>query len=327
MAEFDYGIVGTDLFSGLLAGLLARDHGKTVVRIGQRPSPQRLWRSLPVALPVATRPGTWDMVRRGERETRDLLHAMGVSAAIAASEAALIGDRPSSAEALDHLAHIAVGYGHQVRRIDSGWALRSVSILDRDAINTGLMEWLGGLGVRHVDDGEVDATLTILADDTAIFDRVSEAQRPDVLVSQAMTSTSIVATRPLPARVQRFIDRGVTLFGQSGNTVLALVSGEQDVEARLASTLPGPFPMKRLATTRYRRFLTSDGAPLIGRMKGTRQFIAAGLGDCAPFLAPAMARFLVGKSEGSERSWLLAHDFARPRANVADFIPALEAAQ
>ena len=85
--------------------------------------------------------------------------------------------------------------------------------------------------------------------------------------------------------------------------------------------------MKRLASTRYRRIATTDGAPVIGRLKGTKQFVIAGLGDCAPFIAPAVARFLAGKSEGSEKRWLLAHDPARLRATVADFVPSMDFAQ
>jgi hypothetical protein len=252
---------------------------------------------------------------------------MGLPAAISLAEVALLGDGPNTIEALDHLVHVAVGYGHQVRRTERGWALRRVSMLDRDTIDPRLADWLNGLGVRQVDDGPIDAALSVLAEDAAILDGLGEAQRADVLVSQAMTSTSVVVTRTPPVGTQRFLDRGVTLHVQGKNTVLALVSGEREVEARLASTLPGPFPLKRLATTRYRRIVTRDGAPLIGRMRGTKQFVIAGLGDSAPFLAPVMARFLAGKSEGTEKSWVLAHDSARPRANVADFVPAMDAAQ
>ena len=108
--------------------------------------------------------------------------------------------------------------------------------------------------------------------------------------------------------------------------VLAIVSGEHDVDARLASTLPGPFPMKRLATTRYRRFVTADGAPLIGQV-GKTTFVVAGLGDTAPFFAPSIARLLAGtsrtrtKSSGSQR---MIH--ASERTAIADFVSAAEAA-
>jgi hypothetical protein len=327
MAEFDFAIAGTDLFSGLLAGLLARDHGKKIVRIGRLPSTQRLWRAIPLALPLATRPAAWRMVRGGEAEIRDLAGQIGQPDAMTSSEVALFGDYGNTTVALDHLVHIAAGYGHQVRRFDGGWALRRVTLLDRDAIDARLSGWLEAAGVRTVDEASADAALTILADDEAILDSLDEDRRPALLISEAMTSTLIVSSRPPAIPIQRFVDRGVTLVARPGNTILALVSGERDVEARLASTLRGPFPVKRLATTRYRRLITRDGAPLIGRLKGTRHFVVAGLGDSAAFLAPAMARFLAGTSERDEKSWFAAHDPSRPRASVVDFAPGAEAAQ
>jgi hypothetical protein len=326
MAEFDFAIAGTDLFSGLLAGLLARDHGKKVVRIGRRPSAQRLWRAIPLALPLATRPAAWRMVRGGEAEMRNLAGQIGGPDAMESSEVVIYGDTGDTTVALDHLIHIAAGYGHQVRRLDGGWALRRVTLLDRDAIDAPLAGWLEAAGVRTVDEGSADAALTILADDEAILDGLDEDRRPALLVSEAITSTMIVSARPPAVPIQRFVDRGVTLVARPGNTLLALVGGEHDVEARLASTLRGPFPVKRLATTRYRRLVTQDGAPLIGRIKGTRHFVVAGLGDSAAFLAPAMARFLAGTSEREEKSWFAAHDPSRPRTSLVDFAPHAEKA-
>lgn len=324
MAEFDIAIIGSSLFSGLLAGVLARDHGRKVARIGRRRSSQRLPRGLDLALPLATRPISWALLRRAEAETRTLLGSMGLPDAVGTSEAALITDLPASAAALDHVAHLAAGYGHQVGRLPSGWALRSVSILDREAIEARLGDWLNAAGVTTLEEGTADASLTVLGDDAAIFDHVPEGQRPPLLISQAMTGTLVVSPRGMPTRLQRFVDRGVTLLARPGNTVLALVRGETDVEARLASTLPGPFPMKRLATTRYRRFVTADGAPVIGQLG--KQFVAAGLGSAASFVAPAIARLLAGKADGGEARWFATHDPALSREAVAEFAAAAEVA-
>jgi hypothetical protein len=138
-----------------------------------------------------------------------------------------------------------------------------------------------------------------------------------------MTSTLLVS-RPLPTPVRRFADRGVTLVSRPANTVLAIISGEDEVDARLASTLPGPFPMKRLATTRYRRFTTRDGAPVIGKVG--KQFLIAGLADAAPFFAPALARLIAGTPEPDEKRWFAAHDPAKDRTAIADFVAAAETA-
>ncbi|MEO7221284.1 MAG: hypothetical protein ABIY37_02330, partial [Devosia sp.] len=96
MAEFDIAIVGTNLFSGLVAGILARDQGKRVVRIGRPHSPQRLPRSLNLALPLATRPETWRMLRRTEAETRTLLGSIGVAESVATTEMEVVADLPQT---------------------------------------------------------------------------------------------------------------------------------------------------------------------------------------------------------------------------------------
>lgn len=320
MAEFDFAIVGTNMLSGLLAGVLARDHGKRIVRVGAPRSAQRLPRSLDLPLPLATRPASWRILREAEADTRDLLGSLGVPEALGRTEAAISADLPDTAAALDHMAHLALSYGHQVRRLPKGWAFRRISLIDAAALDARLGEWLKVAGVTSLDAGPADAAITILADDAAIFEHLPEAQRPAPLVSQAMTSTLLVVPRPLPCAMQYFPDRGVALLQRPGQTALALVSGETEIEARLASVLAGPFPVKRLATTRYRRFVTSDGAPLIGRLKPSRQFVIAGLGDAAAFFAPALARFVAGASNADERRWFAAHDPAQPRDAIAEFI-------
>jgi hypothetical protein len=323
MAEFDFAIVGTGPLSGLLAGILARDHGKKVVHVGRPVSAQRLPRSLDLALPLATRPESWRMLRQAEADTRVLLGSMGIPESVTAVEMELVADLPDTAVALDHLAHLALGYGHQVRRIAGGWAFRRVGTIGREAVEKRLPDWLQATGAVRIDEGDVDATTTVLAEDDAISDEISPSDRPAALVSQAMTTTLIVS-RPLTAPVRRFADRGVTLVARPGNTMLAIVGGEQDVDARLASTLPGPFPMKRLATTRYRRLLSADGAPVFGTVGS--QFIVAGLGDAAPFFAPSLARLLAGASGVEEAEWFAAHAPTADRSRVADFVSSIEAA-
>jgi len=317
MAEFDIAIVGTSPFCGLLAGVLARDHGKKVVRVGRPRSAQRLPRSLDFALPLATRPETWRLLRRAEAETRALLGSMGIPESARVSEVELVADLSPTAMALDHHAHIALGYDHQVRRTPAGWAFRRVTRLDADAIERRLSDWLTAAGAATIDDGTVEATTTVLGDDDAIFDAIGEADRPAPLVSQAMTSTLLVS-RSLPTPIRRFADRGVTLVARPANTVLAIVSGEEDVDARLASTLQGPFPMKRLATTRYRRFTTRDGAPVVGKVG--KRFLIAGLADAAPFFAPSIGRLIAGTPEADEKRWFAAHDPAKDRAAITDVV-------
>lgn len=317
MAEFDFAIHGWGLLSTLLAGLLARDHGKRVVRIGLRPSPQRLPRSIDLALPFSVHPANWRMIRAAEVETRALLASLGATEGWSETNVGIVTDTAAGAQAIDHLAHLALGYGHQIGRLANGWAMRRVGLLHPEFLADKLTQWLAQAGVVSRDEGPAEATRTVLADDAAILDFFAEDQRPPGLQSEAMTATLVVTPRPLPLPLQLFPDHGVTLQHRPGNAVLALVAGEHDVERRLASTLNGPFPMKRLATTRYRRIVSADNAPLIGRVGNA--FAIAGLGTPAAFLAPALARLLAGASGAQEAAWFAARDPAsRSRADLAD---------
>ncbi|HZY69028.1 MAG TPA: hypothetical protein VFE52_10590 [Devosia sp.] len=323
MAEFDVAIVGTDALSGLLAAALARTHGKKVVRVGRPVSAQRLPRGLDLALPLATRPETWRLLRQGASEIAELLRSGGMAATLVPTRVDCIADLADSAAALDHIAHMAAGYGHQVARIVKGWAFRPVASLDREALDKRLPAWLASLGVASAASlAEADASLTVLAGDDAVFEHLPVAERPALLLQQNMSTTLLASSRTPQSPVRRFVDRGVMLLARPGQSVLAIYSGQADADARVASTLPGPFPVKRLATTRFRRFSTSDGAPLIGSL-GER-FVLAGAGDVATFLAPALARLIAGAPTSAEADWFAAHAPGSPRDQLVDFVPAAE---
>ena len=337
-SAFDIAILGSGPLSGLLAGVLARDHRKSVIRIGRRASSQRLPRSLDLALQLATRPQTWRLTREAEAETAALLASFGAGAALTASAIAITGDTEATSAALAHLAHMAIGFGCRARPRDSGLVLGGMASLQSTLLNEKLDPWLTGLGVKSLDDadpelrflksgvaelwlpdGRVDATQILLADDAALLDHLPEAQRPEHLLPQSMTATLVAAGKRLAAPIMLFPDRGVTLLQRDGGAVLALVSGDRDVEARLASTLPGPFPVPRLATSRFRRVVTADGAPLIGRLKPSKLFVIGGL-EAHAFFAPSLARLLAGEARDDDKRWFLSHDPGRVagREQVAD---------
>ncbi|MBI4922482.1 MAG: hypothetical protein HY834_12095 [Devosia nanyangense] len=338
---FDVALFGSTPLARLVAGILARDHGRRVLLIGREASPQRLPRTIDSALPAATRPETWSLLRAGELETLRLLGSIGAAEAVSRITVAVHGDTEATAVALAHIAHLAMGFGMAGRSTGPVHTFRDVALLNADALSPKLAPWLASLGVTAADSdaaqlgflksgaaeltvsGErVAAAQIVLADDPALLDLLPEAQRPEQLIVQPMTATLTAPTRRLPAPVVRWPARGITLLRRPGDSVLALIDGDTDTETRLASALPGPFPLARLATSRFRRVVTTDGAPLIGRLKPSKLTILAGLGDAAVFLAPAIARWLAGVSSDDEKRWFAARDPARPsRETVAEFVP------
>jgi hypothetical protein len=321
MPDFDFAIYGSSLLAGLLAGLLVREHGRKVVRIGRPPSPQRLPRDLELAFLLSARPETWRLLRAAEAETRRLLASVGATAAAVETETIVLADTADTAAALDHVGHLAHGLGHQVRALPSGWGFRRIALLQQDFAQARISAWLTALGIESRDDGPVEANQTVLADDTAILDLLAEEQRPALLAVQPMLSTLVAAPRPVAAPLLLYPDRGVALLRRPGNAVLALVSGERDVDARLASALPGPFPMKRLAAARFRRLVAADGAPVIRLGYGPKPTLIGGFAGTAPFFAPLLARHLAGAARADEIAWVASHGVDDRRTRVAALAP------
>lgn len=328
---YDFAIFGSGPFSALLAGLLAHDHGKQVARIAPAASPQRLSRGLDIALPFATRPESWRLLRRSEAETAALLASIEAGDVLGRAEVEIVADLDQTAAALAHMAHVAAGYGHRPRNgrfANVAMLTGEISLVDSKVqslephrVRLGYSR--SGVAELTFDDELMPVAAIVLADDPAILEHLPEAQRPAQLIAQPMTATLTAPARRLPAPVRRFPDRGVTLLQRADRSVLGLVAGASDVDARLASCLAGPFPLPRRATAHYQRLLSRDGAPLIGRLEPSGLTIVAGLGDAAAFLAPAVARALAGKSTDEETGWFVAHNPSyADRELIADFAEA-----
>jgi hypothetical protein len=329
--SYDFAIVGSSTLSLLLCGLLVRDQGARVVRIGRRPSAERLPRGPDLALMAATRPETWQILREGDAEIRRLFTSMG--APLLDVEAEIVIDTERTRAAFDHIAHLASGYRQSVRRIAGGWSFRGVTMLPPQAAS--LSAWLDGMGVDFIDADAtplapggnlangiegVEANLIVFADDDFSLE-LDATSRPSVLRADAMTMTLLDRA---PARDQTLLrlypDRQVALIPRDQATTLARIRHSDALDERLASVLSAPFPIRRLATARYRVLASQDGAPVIGPIKPSGPFLIAGLEVAAPFFAPIVARALKGKATNDETSWLATHDPARP-VPVIEFAP------
>jgi len=328
---YDFAIFGTGSLAALLAGILAHDHGKQVILVADPVSSQRLARNIDLALPFATRPASWRMLRTAEAEIAALLKWIDGADALTPTDVQIVADLPETTAALSHMRHVAAGYGVVVRhglfrgvsQLTSPISLTDSKVQTVGADQVKLTFARSGAAELAVADEPLSTSQIVLADDTAILALLPERDRPALLVTEQMTATLTEPAKRLAAPIVRYADRGVTLAQRPDRSVLALVSGEQDVEARLASCLPGPFPLQRRATAHYRRLVIADGAPFIGRVKPSKVFICAGLGDAAAFFAAPLARFLAGVPAGDEKAWFSAHDPARQnRDAVADFVEA-----
>ena len=323
-STYDFAIFGGNAFASLVAGLLAHDHNKQVLLIADPVSPQRLPRAIDLALPLATRPQSWKLLRRGTAELSALMLSLGTPNALDSMAARIVADLPSSKAALAHIAASAQGYGQASRDGLFPGVLRlacPVSLAESRVATAGTeaaaLEFSRSGAAQLAISGEpAEIGQIVIGDDTALLELLPAEQRPPHLV--ALTAPA----KRLPAPVMLFPDRDVSLQQRPDLSVLALVGGDTDVGPRLASTLPGPFPLQRLATTHFRRVATTDGAPLIGRIDPSGLTVIAGLGDVAVFLAPLIARVLAGTAAADEQAWAAAHAPASTnRDAISDFAP------
>ncbi len=327
--NYDFAIFGGNALAALLAGLLAHDHGRQVLLVADPVSPQRLPRSLDLALPLATRPESWRLLERTVAETRALLASIDAGNVLDRVNVGIVADLTATQDGVAHLAGVASGYGlvphkglfRNVPRLGGpiGLTGSKVSLLERDAVRLSFTR--AGAAELTVSGEPAGIGQIVVADDAALLELLPEGQRPPLLAAQAMIATLTTPAKRLAAPVMLYPDRGVTLVQRPDLSILGLVSGDADVEARLASALPGPFPLRRLASSRFRRVVTADGAPLIGRIKPSKLLLLAGLGNAGAFLAPTIARHLAGVSADDEKAWFAAHDPARQsRAPVAEIV-------
>ena len=343
-SEFDCAVFGSTPLASLLAGLLAARQGQRVVLVGIPFSSHRLPLGVGYLPAPVTRPDAWDLLKSAESEMRAFLSEIGAGGSLTVGSITQAADTAASVAAFEHIRHLALAHDIAMVRERAKSAVPALfrapgTVLNEATLQPILDTWLQGLGVVRLpfdtrltiqrstvtltaDDRQIVAKRAILADDDAILSRLNADERPQLLRIVDVQTTVTAATTPLRALLSDYPDRGVTL-AQRETRILARIRGFEDADARLASCLGDRLPLRRVATRRFRALDTTDGAPLIGQLKAPRLFIIAGLGDAAPFFAPALARLVAGTASPDERAYFAARDAVRPdaRTGVSDLMP------
>ena len=261
-----------------------------------------------------------------------------------------VAETPAQASYLGHMRWMAAGFGLAAERVvdrtitDTGsiCRIRDVPMLVSGKAEPALDAWVAKAGARRalpqdtvlaprrdgsaaitIDGRTVEAAAVVLADDAAILSLLPPGDRPRLF--EIVPTTSLVtdpAPKPLAAAFVHYLDRGVTLHQRGGKgAVTAIATGDTDsADARIGASLSGQGALRRMGRASFRRIAVADGAPLLGRVGKSRWIVAAGFGDNAAFLAPAVARHLAGAASDDEGRYFAARDPARAaqRAAVAE---------
>lgn len=348
--RFDCAVVGSGLLPGLVAALLASEHGRQVILVGQHWSAFQLPRQLPVAASLLTRPESLRLLHRLRDETVRLLNGFG-KGMVERHDMMFVAEAPESIIALGHFRHLARAHGWAAepatdKRLAgaSHVRLRDVTRLVEARLGPALDARLDELGVRRIAARDIaitqrrDGPITIaaggeespvarllLADDAALLAHLPAAFLRRQFIEVPMAALLVEDSLPLAAPAMQFPDRGLTLWRGEHGSVHALAAGDPlSVEARIGATLAGERPARGAGEVRFTGLATADGAPFIGEVKGDMQAVA-GLGEAAPFFAPLLARLLAGASTEAELGWLAHRGVARAtqRALAVDYQAAL----
>lgn len=337
-------MIGESPFAAFLAGLLASEHGRKVVLIAAPPSPLRLSHGPALSFAPLVRPTSWQLSRSTAPEAVKLLARIG-QRTTARTDLVLAARGPAQSYALEHVRHLAIGYGRAVEPsipaaagFETAYRVRDVYRLHEPAFWAAVPAWFARLGVVRVPADTPlahhrNGSCTVAGHDV---DHVVFADEPAALAHCDTSDLDAIArrvpmtafrTEPVPPRADPVIAAmdGSFVLTQTPENALDIVAAGTAANAahRAGRHLSDRDSVRLAAQSPFETLRPHDGAPIIGALHHSRATLLLGLGPQAVFLAPAIARFLTGAASRAEQAWCEAHrpgrDFAR--SSVAEFVP------
>lgn len=326
---FDFAIFGATPLAQLLAGLLASAHGKTVILFGEGQSGYRLARNLDLSVAPVTRPDSWALLTATAPEAIRLIGRIGGRGATVRVDPIFFAEGQEPVGALAHMRHMAAAFGIAAEPVApsllgqqrSGTILRDAVRIVRPALEPGLESWLEKAGVVRAkaqkvtiamdgqaevlsDDMTYRGSQTILADDEAIMAYLPLRQWPPLLRRRQNASVFTTPTQPLAASIMFDCAMGITMTQQVEGGIAAFGPGDMaQFSAHLQGLLGQSRRVEQAGQTSFQSLVSTDGAPVLGRVGGVGADIVAGLGFMGAFLTPALARWLVGEATKEEAVW------------------------
>lgn len=345
---FDIAVFGSDLPSALLAGLLAERHGMTVVWVADRSERSRLARGFHLSAAIQTRPETWALLAHTVPETQGLMRR-NLGAAVERVDPCFVAHAPRAIAAIEHMRHVAAGFGHEFERLpDGATAADTLALQLRDAVRVqrrpaGLADWIGKAGVTvharregtisvrrdghvrfAVEGGTLEAGRTVLADDDAIL---AFADGRDLQKTFVRHRAATLLTEPAPALPTPVVfdaDTGVILDQEASGAIAALGPGDPHaLTDAFAERLPAGTSVRLAGRTGFVRPEASDGGPVAGLLRQRKAFVVAGFGPSTLFVVPALARHLADAATEEEAAFFAARTPgpSNARRSVAEFVP------
>ena len=328
-AELDFAVFGSSPLAGLVAGLLASRHKRSVVIVGDAQARYRLPRTLDMSVAPITRPETLALLKACLPDISKLITRIGGRHALRREDPIFFADGPAAREALGHFSHMARAHGMILEtvppaKIGADRAALRISdavTIHRPGFEPAMEAWLSESGVRRLapetanmapggataikaGDETLVARRAILIDDWAISRSLPGWQWPAQLLRQPHATILTASSRHLAGPIMVQLDSGTILVQHEEGGMAAMGPGSLSAfSGRLSTLLAETGQLQQVGQVGYEILLPSDGAPILGPIASDGPLILTGLGPIGAFLAPALARWLAGEASADETEW------------------------
>jgi len=346
---FDFGLAGTSLQAALIAGLLAKEHGKKICFFVEGTLELRLSREINLSFDSFCRPQTWDLLQKSLKETLPIIHKIGGKRAICRINPLILCKSKSNEQAMAHLYHLLRNNDFEIEKLSikkfpdaiAAFRIRGAHLVRQHILWPKIKAWLKTSGVAVIDSegmqlvthrdgsalvktasGSIAVKRMILADEQAIlnYGAQNDVER---LFDKCLTSTII--TKPAQKSNESLILNSEYRFSarstpHGGFEVLADVAMDQ-MGILMGNFVDKDTKFKLLARNSFNNLRSKDGAAVVGKPSVSSAWMVGGFGYLGLFFSPSIARYICQKPNAAEQQYFVSHsaNFKRKTQNIADF--------
>ncbi len=346
---FDLALVGSSIKAGMVAGLLAKEHKKRVCLIMKSSARQQLAREFNLSFDCATRPETWQMLAALTPQSSRILTSVGGGRCLLRLNPLVVCHTKASAGAMAHMYHVMRGYGYEMERVDrrhleraaAGFRVRGARMVLHGIFWPAMLAWLENCGVEIVEpsntrfrfhksgsvlirnaDTGLEAGRLVLADEEAVLRHAGQSELERFFLTR---QASAVLSETSPRQKDQLIlspEYKFAAFGRAKGHMEFVGLVEPDrMAALINANVAVDNNTRRAGQSTFRTLVTTDAAPVVGKLGRSNLFVLSGFGHAGAYFAPALARYLTDKCPPNEKAYFSQRraDSQRQSSAIAEF--------
>ncbi len=335
--EVEFAIIGTNALGVLLATSLAKLHRRKAAFIGEFSNPLFPRRGLDISVNMLTREKNWRLIKENLPLLRDLLKDFGAISPLKRIDPIFIAQKENGAKIISYMQNIAPFYGFACEKLPlrekilKSVKFRDALMIESDYFFAGANDWLSKNNVLAINSNNIELKRSarggtkittpeqsIIAKKIIIIDEMVQKFMPKSEIANYFFalktySTMLESAEDLENNYIINVDNGTILWQNGDSGIGAIAYGKQGgAFENICGYFGNKDKLKMAGKAQFTSLFSRDGAGIFGAVGGSKISYIAGFGINGAFLAPSMAKFLVGKANRFENEYFLAH---KPQKN------------